>query len=1061
MLTLADSKLPHLRFLGWSRPASHFVAQAILDLGVPDPDAPIYVVVPTQESARQLKEKLAILSAGKRSQGACLSPTIIPSNQLLPLAQSRLAGSLENLFCWNQVLTSHRNRGENAELFSQSEEWKEQSWIYQAQQLSELFDVLIREGLEWDDTRLIDLAHTDARWQQLLSLKQQQQERLSDLGYQSSTQEARLPYPPSATVILACVPQLSRQLQHILSRSACRVEAWIHAPATYARHFDSWGCPIETWLNLPAKRTSELAPADWQSQVCLYDDSALMAKQAVACLGVLNEKHRAALHSVALCNADPSMESSLEEALAAVHVQAHRPRGRSFLSSEWQQLLHQLSELKLKINHTHLSAESWDYYPVSIISELLGNPLLPSLLLEKGFCKYGEKEARILSLVQGRSFPTRIAGLLHDLINWENYYTRKSELTEAAHSLAASIEILCLWLGECLSSSEALVDKLLELASSSMERGDSAWAIGNDLHQGFTQSMMSICVPLKGLLAAHSMSVESCLALLELSVERLRFTPAREARASIDIMGWRDLSYSSAKSLVITAFHDSVIPARWGLEAWLTPSIRKQLGLRTDLEHAAHDAYLLRSILAPRRHSVYFFLSRMDRKKNPLSPSSLLFKLCQREHLPALVDYLFGEHEPPSFLNGYESEESDWVYRQIPNPRNIELSAENLAQARLSDFDVECPIPVNQGFSPSLLASFLSCPLRFWLQRLFKLSSQEYEWDKKQLSAMDRGNLIHASMEAFIRRYPSYAHFQEEHPHYPQLAQELEEAHSQEVETALLHEFAQFYESRYHNQSLIPLKLQYTGMQRQLASYASIQVDLWKEGWQTARDARGELLLEYKPDWVWNGFRMNVTIDRIDIRQSEDGVEMRVIDYKTGAAIKSCASEHLRVLPSDALPLCTISPELEPYYYIKGKAKKKLESYRWNNLQLPIYAAWVEQHYPDTLISAAYIRLSRKAEESALLLWGEDGSLAGLFDTDICELSSLSEHDDREQQLFSHAKQWALCCMKMIQEGRCLASAEQMGWEVERDRIFSPMHMQAPLHEIFISSSSKNAPFTD
>ncbi len=1050
-----SSAQPHRIFLGWKSPASPLVAQRILSLGLLDPEAPLYIVVPTKESSRQLKEQLAILSANSHGQGACLSPTIIPSNQLLSLCTRETASPLIELFCWHQCLNALKKQQASQEIFLHSQEWKDQSWLYQAQQLCELFDVLAREGISLNDPRLLELCESEPRWKELLQLKHQQNALLTSMGYESLSDEAALPFPPSARVILACVPQLSRQLQGILSRSRCQLQAWIHAPTSYARHFDHWGCPLETWLAPASTRETGLSAANWQQQIVLCEDSFSMADKASTRLGKLNAQLGGKLHALALCNADANMESALEEALASRGVIAHRPRGRSFLSSEWEELISLLSDLNQKLCNAHIETQDWKHFPVTTLSELLANPLFTPLFKERHVAPFGERSASILSLIQGRSFPTRLSGLIYELQNWPQHYPRQAEWIPAVKNLVDSLKILCGWLMRALSSATSLTRALLSLAEAQQMSTSKAWKIADDLHHGFTESMITVCTPLRRLLSSHDMSVESCLAMIHLSMERVRFTPARDPQASIDIMGWRDLSYSAADRLVITAFHDSVIPERWGLDAWLTPSIRKQLGLRSDSEHAAHDAYLLRSVLAPRPDKVSFFLSRVDRKKDPLSPSSLLFKICAREELPALVDYLFSEHESAHTRLEAQDELAGWPYRRLSNNLNIPLDRDSLAQASLADFGESNPIPADRGFSPSLLADFLACPLRFWLQRIFKLSTQEYEWDKKQLNAIDQGNIIHATMEAFIRRYPSYQEFKAAHPDFPEQVDALDDNHLPVVEKALQEELTLSYDRHFKLHQLIPQRLQYDGLKKRLSSYAPIQLDLWKEGWETARDENGELLLEYKPDWVWNGFRMNVTIDRVDCRQGVGGLEMRVIDYKTGG-VRSCADVHLNKLREEGASPSLIHPELEEFYHVKGAKKKKLEKYRWTNLQLPIYAAWVEQHFSAADISAAYIRLSRKTEESEILLWGDDVAPAGLFEDSFAALSEIGDLPDKEQQLFSLAKQWALCCMQLIREGRCLVSAEQMGWEIEYERLFSSMNLQKPIHEIFLASDSSS-----
>ncbi len=1039
---------PERHFLGWSQPAVALIAQRVTPLVEAEP----LIVVPTKEAARLLKEQIAIQAAASTGQGASLSPRIIPSNHLLKLTKPPYASPVEELICWQRALrhaaSSHRN-----ELFASSGNWSEQSWLYQAQQLQELFATLSRDGVHWQDSRLQEITERERRWECLLALKSQQAAYLAELGYAPSQQSSSLDLAAHTPIILACVPQLSIQLQQLLAHGDQPVEVWIHAPEAQHAAFDAWGCPREAWLSSSLVTTSGLSPERWAENIVLSTDTWTMAQQAVLRLGLINAQESGALHSVALCNIDPETEACLEETLAQQHVTVHRPRGRSFRSSAWYHLLTQLSLLQRELSHRHIPLDDHGAYPSELIIELMSNPIINRLLHTRSPGYHGERQALLLSHIQARSFPTRLAGILQELQGWTQHYPREARLQPHADSLLITLEQLCHWLQSSLSTPTRLLQQLLELSEHSQPATKSHSSVSDSIQQSYTLLMVSLCEELLPLLKKQQGSIEYALALLLLLSEKQRAPPARSDEASLDIMGWRDLAYSSARHLVISSFHDGILPERWSVQPWLTPQIRQELGLRRDIDYAAHDAYLLQSILATRPGRVSFFLSLSNAKGDPLAPSSLFFKLCPREQLAALVSYLF-THPESAISTTQPQTLPQWHYRQIANLQDIPLTREALAHASLSDFGQENPITPARGYSPSLLKSFLTCPLRFWLRELYHIDTQKQENKKRELNAADLGNVIHDALEAFIRLYPDYGSYHRQHPYLPPSPSELSDEHIPQLRQSLTQQLEQSYTSHYPNDSLLPQQLQYSSLRDQIAAYAPIHLQLWKEGWSTARDEQGDLLVEYRPDWTWGEHRMNVKIDRIDWREGPMGLEMRVLDYKTGS-LDSCAKKHLTPLHEEK---DQIHPQLLSPRFEHPHAKKKDQPQRWTDLQLPLYAAWVEQHFTPLALSAGYIKLSRRVEESGLILWESSRDHHGLFD----EYDLASDEHAPTQQLFDNAKAWIRGSIELISSGRCLVSAELMGWSVAYDALFADIATQAPLHELFIQapSSSQTTPVT-
>ena len=483
----------------------------------------------------------------------------------------------------------------------------------------------------------------------------------------------------------------------------------------------------------------------------------------------------------------------------------------------------------------------------------------------------------------------------------------------------------------------------------------------------------------------------------------------------MDLIGWVELFYSPSPSVIIAGLHDGVIPERNEQDALLTPKVIQTLGLPSDEQRAAKDAYQLRSIVACRGgENCYFFFTHYDAKSNPLSPSSLLMQLCPDKQLPSFVSHFFTEHADTPRSKVLDANDLGWRYQSFP------LSYYDLKEraATLSCEELHVPNPMKgKTFSPSTLKLFLQCPLRFWLSKIFKLNSNSVEEGKQSLSSQDQGNCLHAVLEEFLRRYPSQQDV---------LKAELEES----IEEKLLKIFDQKYQASYGKQGLLPQELQRDGLRRRLIAFLPLQRELWNDGWEVARDHDGQLLLEYKVRWKRGKHELHMTIDRVDTRINGEGLrEYRVIDYKTGK-IDSVIQSHLKKIDKKDVALMD---ELEKHhlhtvYLPMGNSKRA--SAHWVDLHLPLYADWLQSYTKSDDISVAYIRLARSSDEVYPLCLQES------------------------------AMQWADACMDLIAAGQCFISAGQLNWQIDKDYLFKELNEIKDIEKLFFGGIDIICPFT-
>jgi len=992
--------------LGLEAPPCRLVAKELVRRGNESSNENCVVVVPTREAARLLKEQLAMISAAETGCGAFVSPHIIPVSQLAGHAEGKAASPAVSLCVWQSIL--RRAGATITPLFPKTDTWQEEAWLHAAEGIKQLFHILSQENVAIGGQAWQQLAAVDTRWEILFSLHRQYLDRLDSMGLIDPDFSTALPPGVDTRVILACVPGLPRQVEHLLAVSPLPVEVWLACDEPRAAWFDTWGRPKREWLDISDSDELGLARADWKKNLIVTGDAWALAAQTTRAAARANAEGGGALHAVALGVCDTDLAPAIAEEFSLHGIATYRPGGLPFSATSWQRVLNAFSELE---RQARPAAEGngldSDSFPVTPLVELLRQPVITlGLDLPNAVEALRQlKELRTLFL------PDRVGFLLKKTADY-------AELRQA-------LDILLPWLRHALGSGEALLQTLLALAE--------AQPIQDPAARLLAESVRDTCTALLDM-GSDRLSAAKALSLASAQLSTLAVHGKHEG-ADLSLNGWMELLYTPADRLVIAGMHDKQLPERWPVSPLLTRTARQYLGIRSDEDRAARDAYILRTILGSRRPGrVSFIFSRFDIRKDPVAPSPLLFTLCPKNRLPEVVAHFFGKDNtrpcspsPAYYMTG-------WHYLPLASPVH-ELTPERAAHLRLSDCGLPNPMQ-GKPFSPTILADFLKCPLRFWLKRVRRLTDDDANDEKEILKQNHVGNCLHRALELFVGRYPSWTSYAADHP-------DLELHTSETVERVrhdLLEIFRETYAVEYGTAPLLPQQMQRDNMADRLSAYAEQHVTLWREGWHTLSDPQGQPVVEYKVDWMWQGHRVCMKVDRVDERFTPDGGrQLRIIDYKSGK-VDGCQKKHLAKLPDNATSPTLIAPELVPPLALNSK---KLCPHRWLELQLPLYVAWAGQEFPHAdLYEAAYICLDSNPSDTRIMVWGTNGE-RGLF-----------EHAQGES-LMDNAARWGKACMDLIAAGRCLASAEQLGWGAPAYDLFGEATEHATLQELFLPTSSK------
>ena len=454
------------------------------------------------------------------------------------------------------------------------------------------------------------------------------------------------------------------------------------------------------------------------------------------------------------------------------------------------------------------------------------------------------------------------------------------------------------------------------------------------------------------------LSSEEAFQMLAESVQSTRVSSERGATV-IDLQGWLEISYDPAPHLILAGMHEECVPDGAADDAFLPDSLRLDLGLRTMQARFARDAFVFEAALRSRADHgrVDAVVARFNHAGETRKPSRLLMRQ-SGESLAAVVRHLFSEASPETSAQG------EWK-------RDWELDVPELENPYRPDSQ--------RCLSPTAIRDYLDCPFRFFLKRILKMRT--YDAGKGEMDAMDFGSLCHAVLENFgadegIR----------------------DSVDAGEIELYFMEQLDAKMSRLYGGNLSLPLIVQLESARERLRALAAIQAADRANGWRIV-----ETEFQVGPEdteWQIAGHPIKMMIDRIDCH--EGGSRWRVWDYKTSGKAKKPEDMHQQLWKE--LENRPLLGELIP---AQGNKKER----RWADVQLPIYAAFVQQHFnTGELPQIGYINLPRAVSDVAFSPWRN-------FD----------------QSVLDHAMSWAEAAVEKIRAGEFSQAANypanQRDWD--------------------------------
>lgn len=949
---------PQLHFLGWDKPAIELVAERLLSHLTNPATADQYrratIVVPTAESGRRLREYMAE-KAGK----PILMPNIKQASHLVSYEKGY--SEIQEYAAWIQVLNTHTPQEEWPTLFP-APPISQLSWSHgMGHQLMQLRSKLDEACLSPEHIAEDFTTHHNereaTRWLEIADIFRKVEAVLSTWGCPLDSQlraqatQRTLDKLAGKLIIVACLPQMTERFRRVLDAAAqrhCPIHIYVHAPVEqhgkYLRTLfhARYGTPLPAW------QEESIRIPDSAIQV-VADGNDLTTAALRAC-----EQHTP--EDVVLGCCDASFAPALRQGFAHAGWQLNMPEGRSFLTTDAGQLPAQLLRAHTQAPRLHAT-----------------EALLRNAALQRALGLMPDEQLAF-NLWLDKELQEKMVSGTDELI--KHAYARQ-ETNPSFVQYLRYIEHLLRQISQLPQLPQALKQLGSDLQRAYSDSLDAIMvgAFADTLHElaEVMQRVRIFHTPAEALTLLQTLTNQQ-------AANALSMVSTPRDQTSLDASGWMELPYCHGGRLLLCGLHEQCVPERPSVDAFLPESLCKHYPeLPSMSQRLARDSFMLTALLQAHPENTRILIAQAADDGTPIVPSQLLLRypLTETAQLLDRIHTLFTPRPPETST----AQPGVWKMRtpvsQVAAMEHVSMLKPGL-QSPWSD--------PTKHFSPSSLASFLSCPLRFWLDKLLDLNPQNaYEDGKTALNAAEYGTMLHKVLELSVRDTT---------------------ADADDIFSRALAHLESEFAAKYGSHTSMPLQAQKKMMESSLKAFAEQHAKDIEAGWK-------HVYLEHHVEdsgWSLEGdIIFHMTVDRVDRKKKEDGSGYlwRIIDYKTSDK-KPQAKHQEKLKPEQARAFQQLMPHF-PLLQKEEKGKKneepQLHPYRWKELQLPLYATWLMDTHQIPLedIEVGYYLLPRNKKECKYEPWA------------------------LTQEEMDSAMQWVKAAVHLIRAGLCLVSAESLG----------------------------------
>lgn len=364
-----------------------------------------------------------------------------------------------------------------------------------------------------------------------------------------------------------------------------------------------------------------------------------------------------------------------------------------------------------------------------------------------------------------------------------------------------------------------------------------------------------------------------------------------EPLEGLQVMGLLETRALDFERLIILGANEGTLPATSRHHSYIPYDLRKAFGMNTFDRQESLYAYHFYRLLQRSRRLLLSYDTHIG-KLNEGEPSRYL-----RQIESELAPFHDIRHRKAEVMPHFAGQGGIAVYKSPELMKKLEEYLEGGLRY----------------FSPSSFSTLLSCPLRFYFEKI--LGIREERKDEEELDAARLGDIFHHSMQ---RLYT------------PFLGKEMREEFYEQMEKELDNTLLQYYRKFYHSRMQKPMGrnlLNYQYLRQSALRIFEIERNLLNDGNKLIIEA-----LECE-DWSFtlpvkaNGKVLKASISgKIDRVDRLNGA-LRIIDYKSGSQIqlKKTALENPDVAFDKAENKATLQGIIYALIYLKNHPGEKVK----------------------------------------------------------------------------------------------------------------------------------------
>lgn len=410
----------------------------------------------------------------------------------------------------------------------------------------------------------------------------------------------------------------------------------------------------------------------------------------------------------------------------------------------------------------------------------------------------------------------------------------------------------------------------------------------------------------------------------------------------IEVLNARDARAKQFAAVIVMGLQEGVWPRRENADPFLGEGMRERLSkrfsarLRKGSEGVEEERLLFTLALTSAERYATLTCQRSGEDGQPLVRSWYVHEVARalgREdgslpsetHVPRRLDArignrLFTEHlwTPPEWSAHLAANQQDpsklWRIRGIPlellnRSFDAGLRLDRLGKTLTDRDGMTGGLPDlweslrGEGFAPTALEQYARCPFRFFAEYALDLEELTDPEESPELEAVEMGRLLHRIFQRFFKAWSSGR---------PDDEQELLR---KVIESTL---------KAYEEQVPVGYPLLWSRTQEEIRSIAELYIleglgSLAESGYRpVAYETSLETALRDVPQFpsFLRGVKIRGRLDRIDRREGEAGIEIRVVDYKYRSGSKPSGGK----LEQDALQGSRLQP---PFYVLLAEAQER------------------------------------------------------------------------------------------------------------------------------------------